>query len=95
MLMQSLIAIQGFDMASITIRNLDEETKNRLRIRAAHRGRSMEDEARSILREALARESTTPRDLATAIGKRFKSFGGVELELPVLYLTCEPPQLSE
>jgi hypothetical protein len=33
-------------MASITIRNLDEDTKRRLRIRAAEHGRSMEEEAR-------------------------------------------------
>lgn len=82
-------------MASITIRNLDDETKDRLRIRAAYRRRSMEDEARNILREALARENRTPRDLAGAIGKRFKSFGGVELELPVRDAMREPPQLDE
>ena len=41
-------------MASITIRNLDEETKRRLRIRAARHERSMEEEARNILRSALA-----------------------------------------
>ena len=40
-------------MASITIRNLDDPIKKRLRIRAAHHGRSMEEEARSILRAAL------------------------------------------
>ena len=82
-------------MASITIRNLDDETKDRLRIRAAYRRRSMEDEARNILREALARESNTPSDLAAAIGKRFKTFGGVELELPVREAMREPPQLGE
>ena len=43
-------------MASITIRNLDEQTKARLRVRAAHLKRSMEDEARNILRAALAEE---------------------------------------
>ena len=39
-------------MASITIRNLDPAVKERLRVRAARHGRSMEDEARRILREA-------------------------------------------
>ena len=43
-------------MASITIRNLDESVKRKLRLRAAHRNRSMEDEARDILRTALAQE---------------------------------------
>jgi plasmid stability protein len=33
-------------MASITIRNLDDDVKQRLRIRAAEHGRSMEEEAR-------------------------------------------------
>ena len=37
-------------MASITIRNLDDDVKRRLRIRAAEHGRSMEEEAREILR---------------------------------------------
>ena len=39
-------------MASITVRHLDEELKRRLRIRAAENGRSMEQEARDILRAA-------------------------------------------
>src|SRR6266545_4319970 len=39
-------------MASITIRQLDDELKKRLRLRAASHGRSMEDEARVILRAA-------------------------------------------
>lgn len=82
-------------MASLTIRNLDDETKDRLRVRAAYRRRSMEDEARNILREALAMEGKTPRDLAAAIGERFKSFGGVELELPGRDAMREPPQLEE
>jgi phosphopantothenoylcysteine decarboxylase/phosphopantothenate--cysteine ligase len=37
---------------SITIRQLDEATKKQLRLRAAAHGRSMEDEARTILRTA-------------------------------------------
>ncbi|MGA7485467.1 MAG: bifunctional phosphopantothenoylcysteine decarboxylase/phosphopantothenate--cysteine ligase CoaBC [Xanthobacteraceae bacterium] len=43
-------------MASITIRQLDDDLKRRLRVRAARHGRSMEDEARTILRQAAARE---------------------------------------
>ena len=69
-------------MASITIRRLDEQTKARLRVRAAHHQRSMEDEARNILRAALARETATPRNLAEAIRRRFEPLGGVELVLP-------------
>ena len=45
-------------MASITIRNLDDAVKSKLRVRAATNGRSMEEEARTILREAVERESS-------------------------------------
>jgi len=65
-------------MASITIRNLNAHTKARLGVRAAHRQRSMEEEARNILRAALAQG-----DLAAAIGARFRPLGGVELALPL------------
>jgi len=48
-------------MASITIRQLDDDLKQRLRLRAARHGRSMEDEARTILRAAAALdENGTP-----------------------------------
>src|SRR5262249_47651170 len=43
-------------MASITIRQLDDDLKRRLRLRAARNGRSMEDEARTILRNAASLE---------------------------------------
>ena len=58
-------------MASITVRNLDDGLKRRLRIRAAENGRSMEQEARDILRAALDHESWKGPDLATAIRARF------------------------
>lgn len=82
-------------MASITIRNLDEQTKERLRIRAAHQGRSMEDEARNILRAAVAKEATTSRSLAQSIRKRFEQIGGVELELPAREPMRDPPQFDK
>lgn len=66
-------------MASITIRNLDEPLKTRLRIQAAMHGRSMEDEARDILRTALNRQQVPPTNLAAAIRARFAPLGGVEL----------------
>jgi len=65
-------------MASITIRNLDEPLKARLRVQAAMHGRSMEDEARDILRVALNREPLPPANLAAAIRARFASPGGVD-----------------
>ena len=69
-------------MASITVRNLDEGLKRRLRIRAAENGCSMEQEARDILKAALDDDAAPSRKLGTAIHELFKPFGGVELEIP-------------
>jgi plasmid stability protein len=81
-------------MASLTIRNLDEPLKARLRVQAAVHGRSMEDEARDILRTALAREASKPANLATAIRKRFAPLGGVDLpDLPRQPMR-EPPDFG-
>lgn len=77
-------------MASITIRNLDDGVKTRLRVRAANNGRSMEEEARNILREAVEHEAET-RNLAQAIRARFAPLGGVELDLPVREPMRDPP----
>src|SRR5947207_144150 len=77
-------------MASITIRNLDERTKARLRVRAAHGKRSMEEEARHILRKALSQSVAGSPDLAHAIRRRFAPLGGVDLRLP----EREPARLS-
>ena len=79
-------------MASITIRNLDEQTKTRLRVRAAHRKRSMEEEARNIPRAVLADEPGEALDLAEAILRRFRPLGGVELRLPVREPMRAPPK---
>ena len=82
-------------MPSITIRNLDAHTKARLRVRAAHRQRSMEEEARNILRAALAQDDAAPRDLAAAIGARFQALGGLDLELPAREPMRAPPAVGK
>lgn len=69
-------------MASMTIRDIDEKLKAKLRIQAARHGRSMEDEARDILRTALSVEPSRTGGLVEAIRARFEPFGGVELEIP-------------
>ncbi len=79
-------------MASITIRNLDEKTKARLRIRAARHGRSMEEEARTLLRTALTEDSMAGGSLADVIRARFQRLGGVELRLPAREPMREPPK---
>lgn len=64
-------------MATLTIRNLDERLKGRLRVRAATRGRSMEEEARQILRTALSEPEPEPTDLAQRMRRRFAKLGDV------------------
>jgi plasmid stability protein len=85
----------GTTMASITLRNLDEQTKERLRVRAGRQGRSMEEEARNILRTALAQDTRAARNLARAIRTRFEPLGGVELELPAREPMRETPRPSK
>ena len=80
-------------MASITIRNLDDDVKTRLRVRAAGHGRSMEEEARLILRKAVEHK-TAPLNLASAIRARIEPLGGVDLELPPRELMREPPDFD-
>jgi plasmid stability protein len=65
-------------MASITIRNLDESVKRRLRMRAAKHGRSMEEEAREILKIGVATSEREP-NLYESIRALFEPLGGVEL----------------
>ncbi len=81
-------------MASITVRNLDDGLKRQLRIRAAENGRSMEEEARDILRGALNQQPSAPQDLANAIRARFAPFGGIELDLPTRSPMREPPRFD-
>ena len=80
-------------MATITIRKLDELTKRRLRVRAARHGRSMEEEARTLLRAALSEEDApAATNLARQIRARFEAVGGVELRLPRREAIREPPK---
>jgi len=68
-------------VAAISIRNLDDHVKERLRIRAALHGRSMESEIRAILGEVV-RDPDDANGLFHTILQRFGEIGGVELELP-------------
>ena len=81
-------------MASITIRNLDEDVKSRLRLRAAEHSRSMEEEVRTILREAVGRKKRVPRNLAEFTRECFAPLGGVSLELPAREPMRKPPDFS-
>lgn len=68
--------------AALSIRGLDDDVRERLRIRAARHGRSMEAEIRAILVEAVGEPAPTAT-LVTALLDRFGELGGVELELGV------------
>ncbi len=80
-------------MASITIRNLDDDVKTRLRVRAAEHHRSMEEEARLILREAVGRKADS-RNLASIVRSHFGPDNGVDLELPPREAGREPPSFD-
>ena len=67
-------------MATLTIRQLDDRLKQRLRVRAAHNGRSMEEEARRLLTAAVRTSTTKEAGLGTAIRRRFATLGGFSLE---------------
>ena len=82
-------------MATLTIRNLDDPLKQRLRLRAAARNRSMEEEARQILRAALQEPVAPAEDLGARIRSRFAALGGVELHAPPREPLRPPPDLSE
>ncbi|MDE2937474.1 MAG: plasmid stabilization protein [Chloroflexota bacterium] len=87
-------------MASITVRNLDEDLKERLREQAAKHGCSMEEEVRRILAAALppkvkinpAKGQQTPKtglDLATGIHNMFRSSGLTEEDIEVFINNVE------
>ena len=78
-------------MASLTIRDLDDDLIARLRVRAAAHRRSMEEEVRVILRDSVNGGWATPRDLAKFTRDCFAHLGGVELELPLRGPMQEPP----
>ena len=77
-------------MASMTIRDIDDRLKARLRVQAAQHGRSMEDEARDILRTALSTERSQRGTLVDSIRARIEPLGGVELEIAPREVMREP-----
>lgn len=76
-------------MASLTIRNLEDHLKERLRVRAAQHGRSMEEEARAILRAVVG--AATGPELWTLSRQLFSGSKGVELKLPSRTKDRAPP----
>lgn len=81
-------------MATLTIRNLEEPLKTRLRMRAAARNRSMEEEARQILRAALQEVSSRAPDLGATIRARFAGLGSVQLQIEEREPVRQPPEFG-
>jgi plasmid stability protein len=91
--MKSIAIRWGFIMASLTIRNLEDSLKADLRLRAARHGLSMEEEARQILRQALA--SAAPSgSLARRIHDRFAGLGAESLPIPARKPSRPAPRLD-
>lgn len=79
-------------MSVLTVRNLDDDLKTRLRVRAAQHGRSMEAEAREILRESLADQQNVK--VGSWIRERFEGLRLHELEIPPRTELPRAPDLS-
>jgi plasmid stability protein len=78
-------------MATLTVRDFDDELKAGLRVRAAKHGRSMEAEVRAILRSALTKPSPQLGG-AARIRQRFADLDDAALPLPT---RDEPPRAAE
>ena len=83
-------------MTDITITNIDDELRQRLKQRAAQHGRSMQAEARDILQDALGVKPTAaaPDNLYEAIRAIVEPLGGIELEPFPRQAVREPPNFE-
>ncbi|GAB4090263.1 plasmid stabilization protein [Hydrogenophaga soli] len=84
-----------FAVAALTIRNVDDALKTQLRIRAAQHGVSMEEEARRILRDALARAGAAPEPMGQRLLTRFAQAATADFALPERQTVRTPPQWTE
>ena len=81
-------------MASLTIRNIDNNLKAQLRLRAAQHGCSMEAEVRTILLQSLS-PSISDSNLADSIHKRFEALAVDSLPIPPRQAVRTPPDFGE
>ena len=80
-------------MAAITIRNIDDEVKSRLRLQAAQHGCSMEQEVRDILlRAVMPKQKRSP--FAQRIQKHFASLELDALPIPKRHKVRTPPEMK-
>jgi plasmid stability protein len=80
-------------MAQVIVRNIEDSVKRKLQRRAARHGRSMEEEAREILRDALKDEDAPRKGLGSAIAARFRGLGFIE-EIPKLKIHPRIPKFD-
>ncbi len=80
---------------AVTVRGLTPQLKARLRVRAAHNGRSMEAEARAILEAALSAPDDESTDLGAFARGLIAPIGGIDLVLPSRDPQRQPPDLAE
>jgi antitoxin FitA len=78
-------------MANLTIRKIEGRIKDRLRVRAARKGLSMEEEARRILAGAVDEGGRSVPNVADAIAALTDPIGGMPLDLPPRFSEREPP----
>lgn len=76
-------------MSTLTIRNVDEEVKQALRLRAARHGVSMEQEVRTILKMVILPdrrkergEALPGKDFYRSIRDLVEPYGGFDMEIP-------------
>jgi len=82
-------------MGTLLIRRLDDKTKNKLRVRAAQRGHSMEQEAREILERALVLDNPEKVHLVDLIRRRIAPLGGIDLPVIPRGPIPKPPTFDE
>ena len=80
-------------MAQVIVRNIEDSVKRKLQRRAANHGRSMEEEIRDILRDAVKDEEAPRKGLGSAIAARFKGLGFNE-EIPKLKIRPRIPKFD-
>lgn len=84
-------------MSTITVRNVDDSIKQALRVKAARKGVSLEEEVRSILRREATASERQPRhsNLYDAIRELVEPHGGFELEIPERSLAERDPPFKD
>jgi antitoxin FitA len=81
-------------MAQVIVRKLEDAVKRKLQRRAVKHGRSMEEEVREILRDAVKDEGSSRKGLGTRIAERFRGLGFNEEIKEFKGYTIDPPDFD-